>query len=79
LPVTEDQAKVLSRNETVTVTVNGKRTTYPHVLLIQETSRLDPGVLEYKYYAPGVGFILGVMVKGGNERTELVSVGSCSE
>jgi hypothetical protein len=73
--VAEDQAKVLSRNKTVTV----RGTTYDHVLLIQETSRLDPGVVEYKYHAPGVGFILGVIVKGGNERTELFSKGTCSE
>jgi hypothetical protein len=70
-----DQAKVLSRTESVTV----HGVPYTDVLLTRETSQLDPGVVEYKYYAPGVGFILGVMVKGGDERTELVSVGTCSE
>ena len=73
--VAEDEAKVLSRDESVTV----QGVTYDDVLLTKETSRLDPGVVEYKYYAPGVGFILGVMVKGGDERTELVSIGTCSE
>ena len=55
--VAEDQAKVLSLNETVTLNVNGKDVTFENVLLTQETSRLDPGVLEYKYYARGVGLI----------------------
>ena len=73
--VAEDQAKVLSLDESVTV----QGVTYNHVLLTQETSRLDPGIVEHKYYAPGVGFILGVMVKGGDERTELVSRGTCSD
>ena len=31
-------------------------------------------MVEHKYYAENVGFILGVMVKGGDERTELVSI-----
>lgn len=75
--VAEDQAKVLSLDETVTVTVDGKLTTYTNVLLTQETSRFDPGVLEYKYYARGVGFIRGVIVKGADEFTELVSIGTC--
>lgn len=77
--VAEDQAKVLSRDETVTLTVNDKRRTYHNVLLTQETSRFDPGVVEYKYYAPGVGFIRGVIVKGGDERSELTSIGTCHE
>jgi len=42
-----------------------------------ETSPLDPGVVEYKYYAQGVGFIRGVFVKGGDEHTELISIGTC--
>jgi hypothetical protein len=73
--VAEDQAKVISRDESLTV----RGVTYNNVLLTKETSRLDPGVVEYKYYAPGKGFILGVTIKGANERTELVSIGTCSE
>ncbi len=68
--VAEDQAKVLSVDEALCVQYG----CFENVLLTQETSRLDPGVLEYKYYAPGVGFILAVIIKGGDERTELVSI-----
>ena len=31
-------------------------------------------MVEHKYYAENVDFMLGVMVKGGDERTELVSI-----
>jgi len=68
--VAEDQAKVLSLDESVCVQYG----CFENVLLTQETSRLDPGVLEYKYYAPDVGLILSEIVKKGDERTELVSV-----
>jgi len=51
---------------------------YDNVLLIKETTRLEPGVVEYKYYASDVGFILSVMIKGGDERTELASIGSAA-
>jgi hypothetical protein len=44
------------------------------VLLTKEWTPLERGVVEEKYYAEDVGFILGVMVKGGDERTELVSI-----
>jgi hypothetical protein len=73
--VAEDKAKVLTRQATVTV----RGVTYTDVLVTKETSQLDPGVVERKYYAPGVGFILGVMVKGGDEQTELIGTGACSE
>jgi hypothetical protein len=44
-----------------------------HLLLTEETTRFEPGVVENKYYASGVGFVRGVTVKGGDEHTELVS------
>jgi hypothetical protein len=68
--VAEDQAKVLG--QIASMVVQGE--TYTNVLWTQETSRFDPGVLEYKHYAPGVGLIRSVIVKSGNEFTELVSV-----
>jgi hypothetical protein len=73
--VAVDLARVLSKDESLTI----GDVTYNNLLLTKETSQLDPGVAEYKYYAPGVGFILGVMIKGGDERSELVSTGTCSE
>jgi hypothetical protein len=75
--VAEDQAAVVSLTESICLTSGA---CYDNVLLTKETTRLEPGVVEYKYYAPnGVGFILGVTAKGGAERSELVSVGKCRE
>jgi len=68
--VAEDMARVLSLDEATCVAYG----CFDHLLLTRETSRLDPGVVEQKYYAAGVGFILAVMTKGGDERSELVSI-----
>lgn len=44
---------------------------------IKEWNPLMPDVVEEKYYADGVGLILEVGVKGGNERVELLDYQSC--
>jgi hypothetical protein len=48
-----DQATTLSTTERVTVPVG----TFDNVLKTREESELEPGVVEFKYYAPGVGLI----------------------
>jgi hypothetical protein len=68
--VAEDQAQVLSLDKSKCVHYG----CFDDLLLTKEWTRLEPGVVENKYYAEDVGFILGVMVKGGEERTELVRV-----
>lgn len=68
--VAEDQARVQSLNASACIQSGCS----DHLLLTKETTRFDPGVVENKYYKAGVGFILGVIVKGGDERTELVSI-----
>lgn len=35
-------------------------------------NQLDPEVLEYKFYARGIGLVLAVGVSGGDDREELV-------
>ena len=42
-------------------------------LLVTEDTPLEPGLLERKYYARGVGPVLAVTVAGGSGREELVS------
>ena len=49
----EDQAKVLSLNESVTVPFGS----FKDVLETEETSPVEPGVVESKFYAKGVGVI----------------------
>jgi hypothetical protein len=43
-------------------------------LLTKEWSPLEPGVVEHKYYAAGVGDIKEVTVKGPSETLGLVNV-----
>jgi hypothetical protein len=68
--VAEDQARVLSLDKEACV----KYGCFDDLLVTREWSRLTPGEVEHKYYARDVGFILGVIVKGGDERTELVRI-----
>jgi hypothetical protein len=48
-----DRAEILSLEDTLS-TPAGR---FEHVLKTRESSPLEPGVKEYKYYAPGVGLI----------------------
>jgi len=66
----EDMAEVLSLSESVTVSYGS----YTNCLQTKEWNPLESGTSEHKYYAPGVGVVLEVMVEGGNGRVELISV-----
>jgi hypothetical protein len=66
----EDVARVLSTRETVSVRY-GK---FARVLETRDWSLLEPGVVEHKYFARGVGEVKSVMVKGGSEVMALASV-----
>ena len=68
--VAEDRAKVLSRNARVTVPYGS----FKHCVKTKDYSLLEPDVVEHKFFAPGIGFVLSVMVKGGEERVELVNI-----
>jgi hypothetical protein len=43
-------------------------------MLTKETTPLEPGVVDHKYYVRGLGTVLEQTVKGGSERNALVSV-----
>ena len=49
---------------------------YGDLLLTADTITLEPEVLEYKLYAPGVGLVLALGISGGGGREELVSEGT---
>ena len=66
----EDQAKVFGDFGLVKVPAG----TYRHTIGTKETSRLEPGVVERKWYAPGVGEIKSQDVKGSKEGFRLVKV-----
>jgi len=63
-----DAAKVLSRGEQVQVPFGHFR----HVLLTKNFNPLEPRVLEYKWYARGIGPVLELGVSGGSDRAELL-------
>lgn len=46
---------------------------FDDVLLTADTITLEPDVLEYKLYAPGVGLVLTLDISGGGGREELVA------
>jgi hypothetical protein len=64
-----DHFAVLRRGIAVTVPFKAFR----GALLTKEWTPVEPGVLDHKYYARGIGTVLEQTVKGGNERNELVS------
>ena len=43
------------------------------VLMTRDMNPLEPKVLEYKFYARGIGPVLAIGVSGGSDREELVS------
>jgi len=67
--VAEDFARVLSLDENVKVPVG----TFDHCLETTETSGLEPGASEFKFYAPGVGVVFDNDVSG-KEKDSLVNI-----
>jgi hypothetical protein len=66
----EDQAQVISRDDRAKVPAGS----YDAVLVTEETTPLEPTVLERKYYARGIGMVLTVDVNAGGIRDELISI-----
>ena len=68
--VAEDMAQVLGYKDSLCVRYG----CFEDVLWTKEWTPLEPGVVEHKYYAKGVGLIFTIKVKGGEEQSELVRV-----
>ena len=66
----EDSGEVLSVSEQAEVPAGH----YTGALLTKDTVGIEPDVLEYKLYAPGVGPVLALGISGGGGREELVKV-----
>jgi hypothetical protein len=64
----EDRGRVLSLDEHVEV----PHGSFDNCLQTEDTTPLEPDVLEHKYYCPGVGPVLAVDVAGGG-REELIT------
>jgi hypothetical protein len=46
---------------------------FKDVVMTEDTNPLEPKILEFKFYAPGVGPVLATSVSGGSDREELLS------
>jgi hypothetical protein len=68
--VAEDMATILALNKTVNVPFGS----FSNCLETEEFSPLEPGAIDHKFYARGVGFIQSVALRGGRERLELVTI-----
>jgi hypothetical protein len=65
----EDEGKVLSLNEHVAVPFG----TFDGCLQTEDTTPLEPDVLEHKYYCTGPGPVLTIDVAGAGAREELIA------
>ncbi len=66
----EDEAEIVSLSETLKVPYGY----YNEVLKTKNTTRLEPSLLENKYYARGIGSVLEIDVSGGSGKVELIEV-----
>ncbi len=66
----QDRFKILNLHTTVRTPAVGSR----RAMLVQETTPLEPGVVDHKIYVRGIGTVREKTVRGGNESFELVSV-----
>ena len=66
----EDMAEVINLDESAAVAYGA----FDNLLVAKEWNPLEPGVVEHKYYAPGVGLVLEEVVEGGTGRVELVAI-----
>ena len=66
----EDAFKVISRSSSVTVPFGSFR----HALRTEETTALEPDVLDNKYYVKGIGEVVELAVKGPREELRLVGI-----
>jgi hypothetical protein len=67
----EDRAEVFSLAEQAEVPYGYFRR--GRVLMTKDLNPLSPRILEYKFYARGIGPVLAVSVSGGSDREELVT------
>lgn len=68
--VAEDMGKVLKLNAHVSVEYGD----FGDCLKTKEWTKLEPGDIEHKYYAPGVGLVFVEELKGKTVRVELVDI-----
>jgi hypothetical protein len=68
----EDNGEVVSIDEQAEVPAGH----YSPVVMTRDTTPVEPKVLEFKFYAKGIGPVLEITASGGSDRDELVSFSS---
>ena len=68
--VAEDKGSVLSLNEKITVPYGS----FSNVLKTKDFSPLEPDIVENKYYAPNIGQIKAISIKGESEVETLTQI-----
>ena len=68
--IAQDQAKIVSLQGHVVVPFG----TFGELLQTRETSPLEPGAAELKFYSPGIGLVKSQDVSGGGDISRLVSI-----
>jgi len=68
--VAEDSAEIASVTESVCVQYG----CFDNVLMTTETTPLEPGLEEHKFFAPGVGDIQELVTQGGSEILKLTNI-----
>jgi hypothetical protein len=66
----QDRFRILNQHATVHTPASRSR----HAMLIQETTPLEPGVVDHKIYVRGIGTVREETIKGGDERYQLMSI-----
>ncbi len=66
----EDRGKIIALDESVT----GPTGAYDDTVKTADTTPLEPEILEHKWYARGVGFVLEKYIEGGDEVVTLVKI-----
>ena len=67
--VAEDHGEILAVDASVSIGYGD----FDKVVRTEDTTPLEPDLVEQKYYAPGVGVVMEKTVAGGEELVELVS------
>jgi hypothetical protein len=66
----EDKGRILSLGEQAQVPFGH----FTEVLMTKDTNPLEPRLVEYKFYARGVGPVLELTASGGSDRVELLRI-----
>ena len=66
----EDMGQIANLSGAITVPYGS----YEDLIIIAEWNPLEPGVIEHKYFAKGIGLVAAEKVEGGSEREELVEI-----